>query len=242
MSTFVLIHGAFHGSWCWERLTPFLEARGHRVFAPDMPGQGDDPADPAEVTLDDYMTRIGVVLNQADDPVILVGHSLGGISITQAGEIFTGRIAKLVYLTAFIPANGQSRGTVDNGGVVGLTEQYRVVAPDGKTMTIADDGIGPTFYNDCDDETLDWVKARLSRQATSISTTPVQTSAENWGSIPRAFIACAQDMAIPLSVQKLCYTHFPCDPVITMDTSHSPFLSAPEALAGHLDEIAAAGD
>jgi pimeloyl-ACP methyl ester carboxylesterase len=238
MATFVLIHGAFHGAWCWERVTPLFQAKGHRVFAPDMPGQGDDDADLRTVTLDDYMTRIGVVLSQVEEPAILVGHSLGGISITQAGEIYTGQIAKLVYLTAFIPANGESRASMQIAQSPPASAGSREVSADGTSMSFKDEAIGPIFYNDCDEETLTWVKTRLKPQATAISNAPVQTTAEKWGSIPRAFIACTLDQAIPLEQQQACWERYPCDPVITMETSHSPFMSQPEALAGHLDDIA----
>ena len=93
MAVFVFVHGAFHGGWCWDRVTPLLEARGHTVFAPDMPAHGADQMDAADVTLADYVTRVGVVLSQAPSPVHLVGHSLGGITITQAGENYAGLIS-----------------------------------------------------------------------------------------------------------------------------------------------------
>ena len=239
MTTFVLIHGAFHGGWCWDRVAPLMEAKGHTVFAPDMPSHGDDPMDAADVTLDDYMTRVGVVLTQAPEPVILVGHSLGGITITQAGENYAGLISKLVYLTAFIPDNNESRFDLDGGGAEGsLSGQYRQFSGDNKTMTIQDEGVKPTFYADCDDETVDWVKERLCPQATLIAQTKVQTSDAGWGSIPRAYIECTEDRAIPIAQQRACWEAHPCDTVITMETSHSPFMSAPEALADHLHSLA----
>lgn len=148
MATFVLIHGAFHGAWCWERVTPLLQDKGHRVFAPDMPGRGDDDADLRTVTLDDYMTRIGVVLSQVEEPAIMVGHSLGGISITQAGEIYTSQIAKLVYLTAFILANGESRASMRIAQSPPAWAGSREMSEDGAAMSFTDEAIGPIFYND----------------------------------------------------------------------------------------------
>jgi len=238
MSTFVLIHGAFHGGWCWDRVKPLLEFRGHTVLAPDMPGHGQDPMKPADVTLDDYMARVGEVLTQASEPVVLVGHSLGGITVTQAAENYADQISKLVYLTAFVPGNGENRFSVDGGGAEGsLTNQYRQTSEDGKTMTIAEEGIKPTFYADCDDETIAWVKQRLCPQAVSIATTNVSTSDAGWGSLSKAYIACTQDRSIPLAVQQSCWERHGCDPVITMETSHSPFMSQPEVLANHLASL-----
>ncbi|MEK9677523.1 MAG: hypothetical protein VW169_03945 [Rhodospirillaceae bacterium] len=79
----------------------------------------------------------------------------------------------------------------------------------------------------------------MKPQATAISNAAVQTTAEKWGTIPRAFIACTLDQAIPLEQQQACWERYLCDPVITMETSHSPFMSQPAELAGYLDAIAA---
>ena len=194
--------------------------------------------DAEAVTLDDYMTRVGVILSQTQGPAILVGHSLGGITITQAGENYTGLISKLVYLTAFIPGNNQSRFEMDNDvEEESLAGRYRIYSDDKKTMVMDDAGIKPAFYADCDDKTIAWVKERLCPQATSIAKTRVQTSDARWGSIPRAYIECTGDKAIPIAQQRACWAKHPCHPVITMETSHSPFMSSPVALADHLHSL-----
>ncbi len=94
------------------------------------------------------MTRIGVVLSQVEEPAIMVGCSLGGISITQAGEIYTGQIAKLVYLTAFILANGESRASMRIAQSPPASAGSREMSEDGTAMSFTDEAIGPIFYND----------------------------------------------------------------------------------------------
>ncbi len=79
MATYVLVHGAFHGAWCWTKLTPELEARGHRAVAFDLPGGGEDKTPIEQVTLDAYVERVVETVAQESERVILVGHSLGGI-------------------------------------------------------------------------------------------------------------------------------------------------------------------
>jgi len=86
MSTYLLIHGAWHGGWCWRKVVPLLEAKGHRVLAPDLPGHGNDATPTATVTLKSYTDRICEIASEQNEPAILAGHSMGGIAITQAAE------------------------------------------------------------------------------------------------------------------------------------------------------------
>ena len=74
MATFILVHGACHGGWCWEKVQPLLESRGHKVCAPDLPGLGKDHTPPANVTLADNVEKISRLLDKMEEPVVLVGH------------------------------------------------------------------------------------------------------------------------------------------------------------------------
>jgi pimeloyl-ACP methyl ester carboxylesterase len=105
MWTYVLIHGAWHGGWCWRKVVPLLEAKGHRALAPDLPGHGNDGTPAASVTLKSYADRICEIARAEPEQVILVGHSMGGIAITQAAENCPKKIGALVYLCAFLPRN-----------------------------------------------------------------------------------------------------------------------------------------
>jgi pimeloyl-ACP methyl ester carboxylesterase len=102
MSTYLLIHGAWHGGWCWRKVLPLLEAKKHKVLAPDLPGHGDDKTATASVTLKSYVDRICEIASAQTEPVILAGHSMGGVAITQAGENCPKQIRALVYVCAFL--------------------------------------------------------------------------------------------------------------------------------------------
>ena len=109
METFVLIHGAHHGSWCWKMVTPLLEKAGYNVIAPDLPGHGENKKKAIEeITLNDYLDCIFEVLDRQPEPVILVGHSMGGLVISQVAEYRPNKIKKLVYLCAVLLKNGES--------------------------------------------------------------------------------------------------------------------------------------
>ena len=107
MATYVLVHGAFHGAWCWTKLTPELEARGHRAVAFDLPGGGEDKTPIEQVTLDAYVERVVEAVARESERVILVGHSLGGISTTAVAERIPDRLRLLIYLCAFILRDGR---------------------------------------------------------------------------------------------------------------------------------------
>ena len=107
MARIVLVHGAFAGAWCWEPVLPGLRAAGHEVEAIDLPGSGGDETPVEEVSLDAYANRVCAVLADGR-PAVLVGHSMGGMVITQAAARCPEHVAALVYLAAFLPADGQS--------------------------------------------------------------------------------------------------------------------------------------
>jgi pimeloyl-ACP methyl ester carboxylesterase len=108
MSQFLLIHGAFHGAWCWHKAIPELEKRGHRARAIDLPGQGQDQTPLGNVMLDTMVDRIVTALTEMAGPVVLVGHSLAGMVISATAEKAPDRIKTLVFLSAFLPRDGES--------------------------------------------------------------------------------------------------------------------------------------
>ncbi len=240
MSTYLLIHGAWHGGWCWRKVVPLLEARGHRVLTPDLPGQGDDGTATAAVTLASYTGRICGIASTQTEPVILAGHSMGGIAITQAAENCPKHIGARVYLCAFLPRDGDSLMTWAS------QDQESMVNPS-TTIPRADGAIDfkpehsrEAFYGNCADEDAAFAESRLVAQSAAPLGTPVETTAERWGRIPRYYIECERDRAITLKLQREMQKHSPCRQSFSMDTDHSPFLSAPEQLADILLRIGSA--
>jgi pimeloyl-ACP methyl ester carboxylesterase len=237
MSTFVLIHGGCHGAWCWYKIAPLLEKQGHTVIAPDLPSHGRDKTPVLAVTLQAYVDTVCDILDVQQEPVILVGHSMGGGIITQAAEYRPDKIKTLVYVTALLPANGESMGRVLRRNTASILASNFVSTADRLASTVREEILQDAFYGDCAEEDIALAKLLLVPQATAPLRTPLQTSAVNFGRIPRIFIECRQDRAHSLSFQQSVYTTFPCQRVISMDTSHSPFFSAPDELAALLTEF-----
>ncbi|HEU5281623.1 MAG TPA: alpha/beta fold hydrolase [Gammaproteobacteria bacterium] len=100
----ILVHGAWHGAWCWERMTPLLAAKGYRVVAPDLPVNSEHK----KIGMQDYAEAIAALVQAESQPVILVGHSMAGIIISQVAEWVPEKIHELIYLSAYVPANGDS--------------------------------------------------------------------------------------------------------------------------------------
>lgn len=241
MTVYVLVHGAFHGAWCWQKVVPLIEAAGHRAVTLDLPGHGQDRTPLAEVTLDAYCARVQGVIEAEHEPVVLVGHSMGGRVITQVAERIPGRIAAAVYLAAILLRDGEKSKPADPDPEAELIVQAVQPSADGIYQTLRPDLIRETLYADCSDAEYEFALRHLNeRQALQPMTVPMRLSAERFGRVRKVYIECLQDRAVTPAQQRRMHTETPCAQVISMDTSHSPFLSAPEELAGHLIAIGGA--
>ena len=106
--TYVLVHSAWLGAWQWENVAKTLKENGHTVLTPDLPGHGSDKTSPANITMDDYVKTLTEIIDKEDGPVILVGHSFNGITVSRVAELRPNKVSKLIYITAFLLPNGGS--------------------------------------------------------------------------------------------------------------------------------------
>jgi pimeloyl-ACP methyl ester carboxylesterase len=238
MATFVLVHGAWHGGWCWRKVVPLLERAGHRALAPDLPGHGSDRTPLAQVTLRAYADRVCQVAAGEREPVILVGHSMGGAVISQAAEQCPDSVRTLVYLAAFLLPGGSSLFEAARGGEQGVLSSHLRPEPANGRMLVADEGLVPSFYHDCSAEDVAFARARLVPQALEPLGATLETSDARFGRVPRVYVECLRDQAIPIALQRKLVAAMPCRKVVSLDTSHSPFFSAPDALARELAALA----
>lgn len=238
MSTIVLVHGAWHGGWCWEKLVPLLKEKGHEVVALDLPGHGSDRTPASDVTLASYADWVARTLDEQPEPVVLVGHSMGGIVISEAAERRPEKIRLLVYLTAFLLPDGATLLGTAQSDEEAIISPYLTVDEERGIITVRGDKVRDIFYGDCPEEDAERARERLIPQPLAPFVTPVGVSEQNFGRIRRAYVECLRDRAIGPVTQKRMYGALPCEEVVSMETDHSPFLSAPEELAGVLDRLA----
>jgi pimeloyl-ACP methyl ester carboxylesterase len=233
MTDFLLVHGSCHGAWCWRDTIPAIEALGHSARAIDLPSHGDDPTPAAQVTLDLYAEAI---IDAIDRPVILVGHSMGGYPITRAAQLAPEKIARLVYICAYVPMPGKSLSDMRKMAPRQPLIEAIDRAPDGLTMSFNPEKATEKLYLDVAPEMARWAVSMLGPQPLKPQETPFNPGPALRH--PRSYIICEEDNAVPVEWQEVMAADFAPDAVSRMPTSHSPFLSDPAGLARHLDAIA----
>ncbi|MDL2403643.1 alpha/beta fold hydrolase [Rhizobium mayense] len=237
MTVFVLVHGAWHGGWCWEEVTPLLEASGHKAYAPDLPGLGEDLTPPAEVSLARCAGRISELLATISEPVVLVGHSAGGPVISQVAEYGNNRIFGLIYVGAHLLPSGDSMVTANERSIRPQADaELIVMQPDGSAL-VNPEIARSYFYGKCSPDRVERALARLRPQSLALFTDPVQAG-NGFAHLPRGYVETADDAALFLQQQRDMQAALPCRPVITLASDHSPFFSMPDRLAAALIQIA----
>ncbi|GAT07075.1 esterase [Mycolicibacterium acapulense] len=239
---FVFVHGGFHAAWCWERVIDELTAMGHDAVAVDLPGHGARADE--ESTLANRRDAIVEALRAAGSASsVLVGHSGGGFDATLAADAAPELVSHITYLAAALPREGRTypeamamRDDGDELGEdfdadVGEMLGYLKFDDDG-AMWFADfEGAWRYFYHDCDEATARWAFERLGPERFGDTTvTPVSVPRFWEADLPRSFIRCLQDRSMPRWLADTVSRRLGVEQ-LTIDASHSPFLSRPRELA-----------
>lgn len=233
-----MIHGAWHGGWCFDRLRAPIEAAGHAMIAPDLPGMGGDARALAAATLDAWADFTVAKARVLSGPVILCGHSRGGVVISQAAERDPSAFAGLVYIAAMLPPNGRSfRDVLGRRGEAALLAGLTLTA-NGLGVSLAAASAIPVFYNGCSQDDQRACADRLAVEPVRPLSTPVQLTEARFGALPRHYVECVQDRMIAIDLQRDMQAQLPCNSVTTLESDHSPFICVPDVLAAALIEIA----
>jgi len=231
MSTFALVHGGWHGAWCWAKLTPELVALGHRVITMDL------PIDESSASFDDYADTVCAALaNDTDDDLVLVGHSLAGQTVPLVAARRPMR--RLVYLCAMPPVPGkpfkqqmaEESGMLNPDYTAGLGKHG-----EGRRSWIDKELAHFHLFGDCDERTASAAFTRLRPQALAPYALPCSLTA--LPDVDTTYLLCEEDrMVNPDWSRKIARERLGAD-LIEMPGSHSPFLSRPRELAEVLNGL-----
>jgi pimeloyl-ACP methyl ester carboxylesterase len=238
-ATFVLVHGAWHGGWCWKKVTPLLRAAGHDVFTPTLTGLGERAhlLNP-QIDLNTHIQDITAVLEYEDlSNVVLVGHSYGGMVISGvAGKAWT-RLTHLVYLDAFLPENGKALKEYNPGAPLDELAQTK-----GEGWRFSYTWLGPPaegppaeLFGVTDSEDLAWMTPRLGDQPYKTFTQPLRLTVNNGSSLRRTFIQASDAPFFAEAAVRARQQGFRCYELLA--AGHNAMVTQPNELAKILLEL-----
>jgi pimeloyl-ACP methyl ester carboxylesterase len=227
--TYVLVHGAWMGAAGWDDTAGELRAAGADVVTLDLPAHGADTTPVAQATLAGYRDAVLDTISQQKLPVILVGHSMGGMVITEAAEASPGAIERLVYVAAYLPADGDSLfhlAMSDADSQIGASLQFN-----GDTVGIDPTKFPDLFCADCSDAARAELVAGYRVEPGAPLEEMAAVTPGGAGSVPKTYIYTSQDRVVSPALQQRMSATTPVDRTATLDTSHAAMLSHPHELA-----------
>jgi pimeloyl-ACP methyl ester carboxylesterase len=232
----VLVHGAWHGGWCWHRVADRLRQAGHRVFTPTLTGVGErshllSPAVDAETHVRDVL---GLLEAEELQDVVLVGHSYAGIVISGVAARARARLRKLVYLDALLLEDGQSWAEAFPPEVAEARRKAAAMTNGVKTILPPD----PAIYGFADAADTEWVRRRMTPHPYAPFEQKMRWGGPLASGLPRLYLDCTQPALAILGTMKDRYRGRPDWPIKEMKTGHDAMVSAPAELARVLMEAA----
>jgi pimeloyl-ACP methyl ester carboxylesterase len=236
--SFVLVHGAFQDGRAWAAVEERLEAQGHAVTVVDLPGRNATGPAAQAVTFGDYVATVRAAVEAAPEPVILVGHSFGGMTISRVAEEAPDRVARLVYVAAYVPVSGESmQALAESDHDNGFTAESFVVAADYASASIlAADQVGIFLNDGMPDQQAALGPAMLNEPLGPIGT-PVELGAAFAG-VPKADIRTLRDRAVSPELQTRMIERGGIAEVSDIDAGHLPFVTRPDEVADLLAGLA----
>ena len=230
MKTIVLVHGAWSDASAWSKVAPVLTAKGYEVIEVNLPGHGKDNTSFATITLQSYVDAVKNAIGSRKN-VLLVGHSMGGVVISQVAEQIPGQVKELVYLAAFLPRNGESLLSLSQQDADSHIGKYLQVDQANGKASLATDGIIDVFAADASKAVADELVANFKADPLAPFATPVALTDANFGSVKKVYIHTLNDHAVSYTLQQAMVKNGNVAREYAIPTSHAPFISMPGVLA-----------
>jgi len=237
--TFVLVHGSWQGAWSWDGVRDHLRAHGHRVIAPALPGRGDVGEDRSWIGHDDNVAAVLAAIDaDGADPVILAGHSLGGVTISQVADQRPDRVARLIYCAAFVLNDGESAADVMPEQMRAAITELSTTRPD-RAIPMPWDFWRQNFIQTASEQLARESHERLVPDPYRPVFEPVKLRRPVHRELPASFVAFTQDKTMPPGFwQPGMSGRLNEGAVIEIDGDHQMLLSAPGPLADALHHAA----
>ncbi|AYL94320.1 alpha/beta fold hydrolase [Mucilaginibacter celer] len=237
--TFVIVHGAWSAPYAWQSVKAKLEAEGQKVVIVQLAGHGSDNTTAFNtIHLNTYRDQVVHVIDSLNTKVILCGHSMGGMVITQVAEKIPSKIEKMVYVNAFLPVNNQTLLDLANTDGGSLLGQKLIQIQDGVILDVPHDLITDIFVQDGSDAVKNLVISNYRTEPGMPFGEPATITKANYGSVDKYYIHTLQDHAITYNLQQRMVAAAGIKKTYTLNTSHSPFLAKPDSLSIILEKIA----
>jgi pimeloyl-ACP methyl ester carboxylesterase len=228
----VLVHGAWHGAWCWRRVVPLLWLAGHRVVTVTLSGLGERAHQLSpDITLATHVEDVVTAMRAEEcDRAVLVGHSYGGLAVTGAADRLGNEVGRLVYVDAVVPLPGEAWSTRNPPEV--QADRRAALARHGFLPPPAPAAFGLTGAD------ADWVERRQTPQPAGVYDDPLHFDAARWAARPRTFVDCTTPSLPTIEPSRQLVRSQPGWEVVELETGHDPMISEPADLAAVLLTVA----
>ena len=234
--TIVLVHGAWSDATAWQAVVPLLKAQGHEVIAVNLPGHGSDATSFAGISLQTYVDAVKNAIGDRKN-VILVGHSMAGIVISQVAEEIPGQIKELVYLAAYLPKNGESLLSLAKTDADSHIGKYLQIDQNTGSANVAKDGVIDVFAADAPAQIGNYIADNIKPEPLAPLATPVTLTGANFGRVRKVYIHTINDHAVSFSLQQTMVKNGHISKEYSLPSSHTPFIAMPDKLAAILIEV-----
>lgn len=225
--TYVLVHGSWQAPYAWDSVQAHLSKLGNKVIVVELPGHGSDTTAPHLLSLDVYRDKVIDAISKADSNVILVGHSMAGMVISQVAEKIPSKISKLIYVGAFLPSSGQALTDLAYSDPDSKLGPLLIPSADQLTLDVKRDSLTWLFINDGPEAEKQRVLDNYRAEPAIPFTGKATLTPENFGSVEKVYIKTLQDIVISPGLQDRMIAAAGITSIDSINTSHSPFLSKP---------------
>jgi len=230
METIVLVHGAWSDVSAWDATIPLLKSKGYEVIAVNLPGHGRDTTSFAGIDFQSYVKIVESAIGDRKN-VLLLGHSMAGLIISQVAEEIPGQIKELIYLAAYLPKNGESLLSLAQQDAGSHTGKYLTIDKEHGAAIIAKDGIIDVFAADAPINVQAYLIATWKTEPLAPLASPVTLTEANFGSVKKAYIYTVNDHAISYAFQQIMVKGSNIAQTFELKSGHTPFFSIPGLLS-----------